>query len=245
MPYDASSLPSHIFTVLEESHHISTFDALNGLFGPAFRRLGFEYFSACEYVRVDRNDNLEVLFGRPDEAWLRHYQAEGLASVDPRLRHMLGSVEPALLSELAPLRHQASAARRFLEDIRAFGHADSYVWPLHLPEGRVRSILLLGGGSPLRADQRVATGALANGFYAVGARLLQAARGGGPHRIELRPRQIECLSWARQGKSSADTGRILGISARTVDEHIAGACARLGVRTRVQAVARSILLGIL
>ena len=44
---------------------------------------------------------------------------------------------------------------------------------------------------------------------------------------------------------SADTGRILGISARTVDEHVAHACARLGVRTRVQAVARSILLGIL
>jgi DNA-binding CsgD family transcriptional regulator len=240
-----TSLPAHIFTVLEEAHHIASFDALNGLFAPAFRRLGFEYFCACEYVRIDRNDQLEVLFGRPDEAWVRHYKAQGLAGIDPRLRHMLRSVEPALLSELAPARQQAAAARRFLDDIRTFGHADSYVWPLHLPEGRVRSILLTGSGAPLPAEKRVAAGALANGYYAVGARLLRTIRDGVPHRVELLPRQLECLAWVGQGKSSVDTGRILGISARTVDEHVAHACARLGVRTRVQAVARAILLGIL
>ena len=52
----------------------------------------------------------------------------------------------------------------------------------------------------------------------------------------LTARQRECLAWVRQGKSSADIGTILGISGRVVDEHIAHACARLGVRTRLQAV---------
>ena len=28
----------------------------------------------------------------------------------------------------------------------------------------------------------------------------------------LRPRQLECLEWSRRGKSSADTGKILGLS---------------------------------
>lgn len=62
--------------------------------------------------------------------------------------------------------------------------------------------------------------------------------------VELRPRQIECLRWARKGKSSADIGHILGISARTVDEHISNAAEILGVRTRIQAVARAMLLGL-
>lgn len=245
MSPDDRSLPAQIFAVLQSAHDASSFDDLNGLFAPAFGRLGFDYFTACEYARIERTDNLELLFGQPDRAWHAHYDAEGLANIDPRLRHMLHSAEPALLSELAPHDCQPSLARRFLEDIRTFGHTDSYVWPLHLPHGRVRGVLLLGDGAPLALEQRVAAAALANGYYGVGARLLRAARDGAPPRADLLPRQIECLSWVRQGKSSADTGRIMGLSARTVDEHVARACARLGVRTRVQAVARALLLGVL
>lgn len=63
-----------------------------------------------------------------------------------------------------------------------------------------------------------------------------------PH---LTPRQIECLSWAQDGKSSSDIGVILGLSARTIDEHVRDACARLGVRTRVQAIMRAVALGYL
>lgn len=52
----------------------------------------------------------------------------------------------------------------------------------------------------------------------------------------LTPRQLECLMWAGEGKSSVDIGSILAISAATVDGHIADACRRLGVRTRIQAI---------
>lgn len=33
----------------------------------------------------------------------------------------------------------------------------------------------------------------------------------------LSPRELECLAWVSQGKSSTDIGAILGLSARTVD----------------------------
>lgn len=52
----------------------------------------------------------------------------------------------------------------------------------------------------------------------------------------LTDRQLECLRWAAAGKSSMDIGAIVGLSPRTVDDHLAAACRRLGVRTRVQAV---------
>ena len=61
----------------------------------------------------------------------------------------------------------------------------------------------------------------------------------------LTDRQRECLTWVRQGKSSTDIGVILGISGRVVDEHIAHACERLGVRTRMQAVFAASLNGYL
>lgn len=62
---------------------------------------------------------------------------------------------------------------------------------------------------------------------------------------KLTERQLECLYWAQEGKSSADIGQILGISARTVDGHFTKICAALGVRTRVQAVVRARELGLL
>lgn len=62
---------------------------------------------------------------------------------------------------------------------------------------------------------------------------------------ELTARQIDCLLWVEQGKSAWDIGAILGISPRTVEGHLAGACERLGVRTRVQAVVRARRSGLL
>jgi DNA-binding CsgD family transcriptional regulator len=62
--------------------------------------------------------------------------------------------------------------------------------------------------------------------------------------ITLTPRQVECLFWVQQGKSSRDIGVILGVSHRIVERHVFRACQRLGVRTRVQAVVRARSLGL-
>ncbi len=53
----------------------------------------------------------------------------------------------------------------------------------------------------------------------------------------LSQRQDECLRLAADGLTSAEIGAQLGLSPRTVDEHLLGACKALGVRTRIQAVA--------
>jgi len=63
--------------------------------------------------------------------------------------------------------------------------------------------------------------------------------------ITLTPRQIECLSWVQEGKSSRDIGVILGVSHRIVERHVFRACQRLGVKTRLQAVIRARALDML
>jgi len=54
----------------------------------------------------------------------------------------------------------------------------------------------------------------------------------------LSDRQLECLQLAALGLTSSRIGERLGLSPRTVDEHLMTACNVLGVRTRIQAVAR-------
>ncbi|MBE1527966.1 DNA-binding CsgD family transcriptional regulator [Sphingopyxis sp. OAS728] len=62
-------------------------------------------------------------------------------------------------------------------------------------------------------------------------------------RTPLTDRQLECLAWISEGKSSTDIGEILSISGRTVDYHVGEICQRLNVRTRMQAVAHAVRRG--
>lgn len=61
----------------------------------------------------------------------------------------------------------------------------------------------------------------------------------------LSPRELECLAWVSQGKSSTDIGAILGLSARTVDSYLEKAASKLGVRTRTEAVAVGVRRGLI
>jgi DNA-binding response OmpR family regulator len=60
-----------------------------------------------------------------------------------------------------------------------------------------------------------------------------------PMRTDLVQRELETLTWAARGKTSAEIATILGLSKRTVDFHIERARGKLGVATRVQAVMKA------
>lgn len=62
---------------------------------------------------------------------------------------------------------------------------------------------------------------------------------------QLSAREHECLLWASRGKSSSDIGAILGLSPRTIDSYLEKACAKLRVRTRVEAVAAAVREGLI
>jgi DNA-binding CsgD family transcriptional regulator len=59
-------------------------------------------------------------------------------------------------------------------------------------------------------------------------------------RPQLTKREAECLSWAGQGKTSAEIGAILGISDRTVEGYIVSACDKLNARGRQAAITKAI-----
>jgi DNA-binding CsgD family transcriptional regulator len=64
-------------------------------------------------------------------------------------------------------------------------------------------------------------------------------------RIALSVRQIECLERIATGGTSGEIGVALGLSSRTIDTYVHAACKRLLVRTRAQAVAKALRLGLI
>lgn len=66
-----------------------------------------------------------------------------------------------------------------------------------------------------------------------------------PHGTSLTPREIQCLYWCSQGKTTWEVGQILALSDRTVEHYINSATKKLDCSTRIQTVALAIRLGLI
>jgi DNA-binding response OmpR family regulator len=60
-----------------------------------------------------------------------------------------------------------------------------------------------------------------------------------PKTIALNEREVEVLTWAARGKTSAEIAKILDLTKRTVDFHIDNARGKLGAATRTEAVLKA------
>jgi DNA-binding response OmpR family regulator len=72
------------------------------------------------------------------------------------------------------------------------------------------------------------------------ARLVGVARNEiWPKLTHLNDREAEILTWAARGKTSAQIAEMLGLAKRTIDFHLDNARAKLGARTRTEAVVKA------
>lgn len=62
-------------------------------------------------------------------------------------------------------------------------------------------------------------------------------------RVELTPRERECLKWAANGKSEWEISQILGISEHTSEKHLINAKTKLKAVNRAHAVAEALRRG--
>jgi DNA-binding NarL/FixJ family response regulator len=58
--------------------------------------------------------------------------------------------------------------------------------------------------------------------------------------LDLTDREIEALTWAARGKTSAEIAQIVGLTKTTVDAHLDYARAKLGAATRTEAVVKAV-----
>lgn len=220
-----------------------TLAELDRVVAPTFYDLGLPYFATARFFRRDRTAETAVLFGRFHAGWARRYAARNYAASSQIARRMLQTNACYSWGEVLSAREPHPQQLRIWNEARDFGLLDGVFTPLRGADGSYIAVVLAGDRSDL-GDPLVRTAAeVVSAYYGqAGQRLL--ASPGRPAPVLTR-RQRECLAWVREGKSSPAIADRLGISADTVDEHIAGACRRLGVRTRVQAVVEACLAGLI
>jgi len=159
-----------------------------------------------------------------------HYMDRGHGAYCPVVQ--AASSEPTIWTDLKA-RPLAKRQLLVLDELRTFGLNNGHI--IAVRRGHSLPVAISVAGRHVALDDPVdqmVVHFLSTHYGLIGARLAQPAR----QPVRLSARQIECLEWVRDGKSSFDIGQIFGISARTVDQHLLTACQRLGVRTRFQAV---------
>jgi DNA-binding CsgD family transcriptional regulator len=207
-----------------------------------FTSLGLPHFALARFFSTNRAPATKVLAGRFHPEWSRRYVARGYAGSSTIASEMLVTSSSYTWSSVIQRRGINPDQARIWNEASDFGLTDGLFTPVRWSDGGYAAVVL-SGHKPVLEDPFLAVSAeVLSGYYSSEVRRLTSASA---TKAVLTNRQRECLAWVRAGKSSADIAGILGISMLTVDEHVAEACRKLGVRSRVQAAVEAALAGII
>jgi LuxR family quorum sensing-dependent transcriptional regulator len=189
----------------------------------------------------ERLDRLVLTGPLPGTAeWQKIYSDEGYAEVDPLMRLLRGSGRPV---EYREIPHDPSPrAVELMQRRRDFGFASGIAVRVFGPTSRSGLVTMTGPKPDLPACKKRALHLMT--VYAFDRICALRSPQSAPKAV-LTNRQQEVLTWVAVGKSAWETGKILRISSRTVEEHARLVLAKLGAVNRTQAVAIAIRDGLI
>lgn len=164
----------------------------------------------------------------------------GYGPSNPLVQRALTRLEPLAVNEIwaAPLTDRQKRVLAFIS--MSLNVRDGFTIPIRLDE-QLDGIVMFGGLTPDTSPLvRSFLHLLAHCAFKRAKELTEAPvkrRKGA-----LTGRELECLRWTALGKTDSEIGTILSISARTARFHIENAKRKLGVSTRIQAVAEALRL---
>jgi LuxR family transcriptional regulator, quorum-sensing system regulator BjaR1 len=184
----------------------------------------------------ERLDPYVVLSDWP-EGWMKRYAGEGYVYVDPVIQRVRQTTMPFAWHE-APYNRDDAGATKVMSEATEFGLAGGLAVPIYTTHG-LQAIATFGADQMvLSRDGRAGLQLVAIYAHSQARSILTSQQGSPTARApKLSSREIECLKSTAAGKTTWEISIILGLSNRTVDEHLASAAAKLGAVNRVQTVA--------
>ncbi len=199
----------------------------------ALRRFGVEFFCFNTFPKPDqRFEDVTLAIRVPDE-WRKLY-GEHYAQVDHTIGYCKRIDYPFKWQDAPYNAAREPLVTEFIDRATDFGLANGVWFPIPGPHGPIGGVWMGGSKADLIENNLPIVHLMALCAF---QRMRRLPMSQNCDRTPLTPREREILAWAAQGKSSWETGEILGISKRTVDEHARTACRKLNAANRTQAVA--------
>jgi len=218
-------------------------EAVTNLFVEAVGRQGFTSAALRVFSpTTDMGDR--VPFRRWPQEWERVSAEYDIPRRSPVIAAVRKTLQPFSWGDL--WTHEPSNDNSVWDVARSWGWQDGFVIPVHGPGGYVACVSM-GTRERETLDDPAARARL----HMMGTLLHQrrCALAAAVPRKDLRqiltPRELECARWIACGKTNAETGMILGISALTVRFHVDNVRSKLGLYSRAQVAAHLALSGLL
>jgi LuxR family transcriptional regulator, quorum-sensing system regulator BjaR1 len=232
----------------EFGHNLASCNATDEV-GAASRheiaRHGYDTSACRAFVPSSKGTTAHCLFRNWSKDWTRlsdqkKFPASSVIVTEARKR-----MTPFTWLEAAAARTLTAAEQEVLDTAAEWGWLNGLVVPVHGPNGYFATVSM---GSPerdldLSPRNRLRIQMIAMLAHERSRTLASFASTDSPRDI-ISARELECLRWVAAGKTDWEIGMILSISAATVKFHLDRARAKLGARTRAQAVARLVLYGL-
>jgi DNA-binding CsgD family transcriptional regulator len=237
-----------VFGFAEDAQRATSAAELDALMRREMAKFGPATFTF--YVAMDhhRRPLAAKISGTSHVEWRRHYDASNFARTDDLLHPGLTSSAPMTWTRFRNERRLTRKRTRIYDEARTFGLKDGFYLPLHWADGSMLGVSAMAHETMPQDHASLAMLHMMALYYALAAErlgLTPPLRGTREAEGELTPRQIECLQWIAEGKSSWEIGEILDLSEFTVNEHLTAARRRLGAKTTTQAAVRAALKGLI
>ncbi|HVZ45006.1 MAG TPA: LuxR family transcriptional regulator [Ramlibacter sp.] len=208
------------------------------------RSMGYEHVLFGIEVRVPAVGPVQHISSAYPVDYQRLYQHRRFLERDPTVAHCRKSAEALAWHEEMYSEH----SYEIMEEAASYGLAHGLSVPVHVSRDVV-SMLSLARDRAFESDAErtrvMATASvLANCVHVAASRLVlpTLAASGRPH---LTRRELQCFQMVALGKSNWDIGHALHISSETAGVHVKHVLRKLGVSSRMQAVAIGVALGII
>jgi LuxR family quorum sensing-dependent transcriptional regulator len=200
--------------------------------------LGFTHLTAIKrHPELPHVLTPSLVYIDAPEGFAADFDRDRLCPDYPLIAHALKQLVPFSSSELRATQ-LTDEQRRVLQHVNlSLNIRDGWTFPI-ADSGELRGIMMLGGLDP---DMSPLVSSILHLLSDTGfKRYDEIAAGAGPKSRTLTPRELECMRWVAHGKTDEEIGIILAISSRTARFHVENAKRKLGVTTRVQAVAEAL-----
>lgn len=246
---DGDTAGQTIFEFAETVRRATAIEDVEAELDTRLQAFGVNHYSCCSGADPGGRIRAKWLRGKCNRVWYDHYIERDHVRRDQLLRYGLINLEPTTWSRFAAEVEQSDGQKLVFSEAAECGLRDGFFLPIHQLDGSMYSVTMMVS-DPFEDDERLfATLHMLALYYGLAVRKLCFGPDAVARRVEeakpvLTDRQRECLQWVRAGKTDWEIGQILGISQRTVVEHLELARRKLGVATRTQAVIEAISRGL-
>jgi len=206
--------------------------------------MGFSQFRFAVIIPQSLQRPIAVIFSRCSEEWVELYSRENLLQRDPIIHMAMRQTRPIFWhSSIVRTCDLPAGAMDMMDLASEFGLRNGVSFPLRGAGGEagILSFITEDPGTSQLMEASPWLRQAADYIFEAAIRVV-SQRG---HGKALTKREVECLFWASEGKTSAEIAAILGITPRTVTYYIQEAITKTNSVNRDQAIAKAAMGGLL